>query len=124
MPSDSQKIAHPKKDSGIWKKCFKEAFCETFACPPESYESKVFWRSIYPHALPVALLLSYFRPHFFDDDYELIRHVANVTHPGVFSTEMNFFHGRSIRHRSWWRRTLLIRISGQRMIDLKNRIFR
>ncbi len=112
------------KESSLWRSSFKEAVCRALPCPPEQYEARVFWRCLYPHAYPFAFIIHHFRPEYFEDDYDLIRQVADVRHPGVFSTEMNFFHGRSIRHRSWWRRKFMLRVSGQRMIDLKNRIFR
>ncbi len=103
-----------------WPKTFKEACCDYFHCSPEAYELKVFWRALYRHALPVAFFLYRKNPEFFKEDFELIRELGSINKPSLFTAELNFFHGRNVRDRTWLRADCSIRISGKRLIRLKN----
>jgi hypothetical protein len=101
---------------------FKEAFCEAFSCSSEQYEERVFWQSIYLHAKVPALLLWGRRATFFKEDLDLLREVANVDCHEVFRMEINRFFGRNRREGSWVRRGFGIRISGKKLMRLKNRL--
>lgn len=41
-------------------KPFKQAFCECFDCPPESYLREAFLRTLYPRAAPFGKLMLWF----------------------------------------------------------------
>ena len=105
-----------------WPKSFKAAFCERFHCPPDRYESAAFWRGVVRHALPVALVIQWLKPDFFAEDMELIREVGEMTSPGLFKSEVNYFYGRNLRHKSWLRRTFRIRVSGGRMLRIRRQV--
>lgn len=102
-----------------WPHTFKQAFCTRFGCKPEHYESTVFWRILFRHALPLAWVLRRVSPSFFTEDIDLIREVGEMTNPELFKNEVDYFHGRNIRHKSWLRTLLRVRASGGRLVRLR-----
>ena len=108
---------------GKWPTTFRQAFCKRYRCPPEHYESRAFRRSLFLHALPFASLLQRFDPAFFSEDYDLIREVGPMTDPELFRSEINYFYGRNLRHKGWIRSLFRMRVSGNRLIRLKQRLF-
>lgn len=92
-------------------------------CPAEGYRREVFWRCVYRHALPLAAIIHRVAPETFQEDFDLIREVGAMTDPETITREINYFYGRNVRDKSWIRRTLLIRVSGKRLLRLKNRVF-
>lgn len=105
-------------------KTFKAAFCEHFRCPPDRYEESLFRRALFRHALPFAFLIQRFDPGFFDEDRDMIREVGAMTTHEIFRNEINYFFGRNLREKNWLRRTLRIRISGNRLIRLWRRLMK
>lgn len=116
-------MEQPPELRDVWPKTFREAVCDCFGCQPDDYERKVFWRCMHRHALPIAFLIYRVEPGFFREDFDLIREVGRVRNPVMFTTELNYFHGRNARDRSWLRTDFYIRVSGKRLLNLKNRIF-
>jgi hypothetical protein len=108
--------------NGEWPLTFKQAFCTRFACTQEQYESAVFWRVVFRHALPLAWFIRRVSPGFFAEDLDLIREVGEITNPEIFKNEVNYFHGRNIRHKSWIRTVLRVRVSGGRLLKLRRQI--
>lgn len=102
---------------------FRNLFCQRFDCPERAYERSVFWRCLYRHALPAAALIYWAAPEVFREDFELIREVGAMTDSEIIKREVNCFYGRNVRHKTWIRTTLLIRVSGKRLLRLKNQIF-
>ncbi|MHB8522820.1 MAG: hypothetical protein ACYDH9_18950 [Limisphaerales bacterium] len=92
-------------------------------CPAEGYRREVFWRCVYRHALPLAAIIHWAAPETLQEDFDLIREVGAMTDPETITREINYFYGRNVRDKSWIRRTLLIRVSGKRLLRLKNRVF-
>jgi hypothetical protein len=81
-----------------WPQTFKEAFCQRFRCSPERYETAVFWRAPFRHALPLAWCIGQIAPDFFADDLELIREVGPMTNPELFKSEVNYSRSCVLRH--------------------------
>jgi len=106
-----------------WPKTFKEAFCDRFNCPPERYEERVFWRCLHRHAIPVAILIHWINPEVFREDFDLIHEIGGMNDPLLFRGELDYFHGRNVRHDGWLRRYLRMRVSGRRMLKLKDALF-
>lgn len=106
-----------------WPKTFKEAFCERFRCPPERYEQSVFWRCLHRHAIPVAMLIRWINPEVFREDFDLIREIGGMNDPFLFRGEVDYFHGRNVRHDGLLRRYLRVRVSGRRVLKLKDALF-
>lgn len=105
-----------------WTKSFRELCCESLGCDLESFEDKLFWRSLHLHSLPLAYLIYHRNPMFFREDFEFLHEIGSVTDPQTFKNELNRFHGRNVRDKSWLRRTFSIRVSGKRLIRFKNKI--
>lgn len=112
-----------KRTGSGWNKTFKEAFCHRYGYPLHQYESAVFWRCLYLHALPIAFLLHRWKPQFFAEDFDFINEIGKIADPDLFRNELNFFYGRNRRDRNWIRRSFAIRVSARRLVRLKNRVF-
>jgi hypothetical protein len=97
---------------------FSSAYCAKHRCPVEAFESRVFWRCLYRHALPVAGLIRLFRPDYFTDDLRTIRQLGQVRNAAEFRQEVDAFGYLNRRHGGWDRRRLRIRVSGKRLMSL------
>lgn len=106
-----------------WRSTFRERFCEYHKCAAADFEERVFWKAMHRHAYFVARW--YFRkdPDIFKEDLEFIHELGGVRDPLIFKTELNRFHGRNVREKGWLRGTFGVRVSGKRIIRIKNRIF-
>ena len=105
-----------------WSKSFRELCCEGLGCDLDSYEDKVFWKSLHLHSLPLAYLIYRKNPMFFREDFEFLHEIGSVHDPDTFKSELNRFHGRNVRDKSFFRRAFSIRISGKRLIRFKNKV--
>lgn len=108
----------------LWPKIFRERFCEVFRCDASTFEERVFWRCLHRHSLPVAAFLFKRDPEFFKEDFDFIREIGTIKDPRVFTNELNRFHGRNVREKSFLRGSLSVRVSAKRLIRLKNQIYR
>jgi hypothetical protein len=105
-----------------WDRTFRELFCEQVGCTPDRFEEEVFWRTLHLHSIPLAKVIYQKNPAFFKEDFDFIREVGTVSDPGTFTTELNRFHGRNVRDKTFLRGSASIRVSAKRLIALKNRI--
>ncbi len=81
---------------------------------------KVFWLSLYPHAVIIAPLILLLNYDYFVADRDLIASAGRATDiPSVRSEVRDFFWDSN--NRGWLRRTCLIRVSGQRLKNLARR---
>jgi hypothetical protein len=103
---------------------FKMAFCAAYHCPPERYESKVFWRCLYLHSLPLALVGYVFFPSLFAQDRQLISAVADLSEMRELMAEADSFASENRMNRSILRHTLYLRISGRKLVKLAAAVFR
>jgi len=114
----------PVKEEGrYWPATFRERFCEYYKCGPEEFEQNVFWRTLHRHAYFLARWWHRRDPLIFKEDYDFIHEIGGVRDPLIFKSELNRYHGRNVRERGWIRGTLHVRVSGKRVIRLKNKIF-
>ena len=106
-----------------WRSTFRERFCEYYKCAAADFEERVFWKTMHRHAYLAARW--YFRKDrsIFKEDLDFIHELGGVRDPLIFKTELNRFHGRNVREKGWLRGTFGVRVSGKRIIRLKNRIF-
>jgi hypothetical protein len=96
---------------------FRDAVCRALACAPADYVEVVFERCLFPHAvLPVRVLRSLF-PDWFTPDYQLIELLGKCTDSLQLQTEVKV-HRRLHPAHGFIRKTLRLRVSGQRLIDL------
>lgn len=101
---------------------FSSAYCEKYGCDPGAFESRVFWRCLYRHALPVAGLIRFFRPDYFVDDIRTIRQLGAARNAEEYRHEIDAFGYLNRRHRGFDRRRLRIRVSGQRLMSLMSEV--
>jgi hypothetical protein len=101
-------------------KTFRELFCEQFECPPEKFEEELFWKSVYRRALPLARLIHWLHPHFFQRDFAALRQLGVTTGHREFQSELQDYRYHLHSYGHWAQKTLRVRISGQRL----NRLFR
>lgn len=77
-------------------------------------ERRLFWKGLYPHAVPFAPFLMVLRPGFFKPDRELIHGLANATTPQQSRDEMTYFI-MSSANGTWLRYRIRLRVSTRRV---------
>jgi len=107
----------------MWPRSFREAFCSKFGCPPEGYESRVFWQCLYRHALPLAGLIYPVSRNFFGEDFRAIKQLGLSRSPVEFRQEVEAFRYLNRTRAGILRGRLKIRVSGQRLVRLSQEMF-
>ena len=102
---------------------FRQAFCQKYAVPDDDYTQKVFRLSLHLHARPLAKIISWVLPHHFEEDFAAIQELATITDIRCFEPEVGRFRGRNQRSKSFLRRHLKMRVSGRRLIKLKDSVY-
>jgi hypothetical protein len=82
--------------------------------PLRRAERHLFWRSLYPHAVPLAPFLMLLRPGFFKADRDLIHGLATATTPEIFREEISDFV-LNPANASWARNKAKLRVSTRRI---------
>jgi hypothetical protein len=77
-------------------------------------ERRLFWRGLYPHAVPFVPLLAILRPGYFKPDRELIHGLAGATTPEQFRDEINDYV-LNPANASWLRNKGKFRVSTRRI---------
>src|SRR5258706_168776 len=101
---------------------FLDLFCEAFKCAPDDFNETLLWLCIFPQAIFLARLIWRLNREYFRPEFELIEQLKGVRNPEDLRSELNDFHYHHPR-KGFLRRTLKVRISGQRLLDLGNRLF-
>lgn len=122
--SDLHRIASAACRPRPWPKTFRDAFCDSYRCAPERFEQALFWRALHRVAVPVAALVYWLKPDFFKEDLEAIRELGGARDADAFNHDVNLFYARNLRHGGFLRRTLDLRISGKRLIRIRNGVIR
>jgi hypothetical protein len=118
-------MAEAMQQGNSWPVTFRERFCEQFQCDVSNFEEGVFWRCMNrPHAWIFAKFLFPKDRKIFKEDLEFIRELGGIRDALTFKSEVNRYHGRNVREKGWIRGTFGIRVSGKRVMRLKNRLFR
>jgi hypothetical protein len=104
-------------------KTFKEVFCDTFKCPPEKFEAQVFWKCLYPHAVPGALVIKAFNPDFFRADFELIQLISLDTSFAEIEADVQDFQFANSFGEHWLKKPLRLRLSGRRLLGLASQLY-
>lgn len=81
---------------------------------------RVFWRTLYPHAVLAAPVFLVFNYEFFVADRDLIASAGRASDMKHVREEVREFFWDTNNH-GWLRRRLFIRISGQRLKNLARR---
>lgn len=100
---------------------FKEAYCEKFSCRPEDFGRRAFMKTLYPQALPLALLGGY-RSSRFARDRVLIDYCGSLRSFKEVEAEIKEYTQLG-ENRRFLRRTLRLRVSGRRLARLAAECF-
>lgn len=114
-------MASPAEIGGDWQNSFRDLVCAYLDCPPPLYEVALFRAALSRHCYPIARWLFWRNPGFFREDLDVIRELATVRSNDLFLSELNRFYGRNLRDKNRWRKWFGIRLSGKRLIKIKNR---
>lgn len=102
-------------------KTFREAFCERFNIRPDLFGEKVLWRCHHRRSLPLGRWIWRHKRAHYDADLDMIRAVAECTSVSELRAEMNDF----LYHnppKGFLRKTMHVRLSGQRLVDMAAKI--
>jgi hypothetical protein len=99
---------------------FRDRFCEQHGCSPDAFVQKVFWATLYRHAVPFAAIILLLNRDFFSADRALILGVADATTMRRVRDEVREYYWDST-NTGWLRRSANIRVSGQRLKNLARR---
>ena len=100
-------------------KTFRDLFCEHFACPPEEFEQRVFWRCLHRRTLPLAALIYFLNRDFFKRDFDTIRQLGVSRRPGEFQKEVEDYYFGMRSYGNLLQQSFRVRISGQRLMRLE-----
>jgi hypothetical protein len=118
-------MARIVEHGNAWPMNFRDRFCEQFRCDASGFEEAVFWRCLNrPHAWLFARFLFPKDKLIFKEDLDFIHELGGIRDPLIFKNEVNRYHGRNVREKGWIRGTFGIRVSGKRVMKLKNRLYR
>ncbi len=95
---------------------------EAGRCTPDEGLRRLFHRSLYAHARPLARVVGWIWPAHFEPDRELVAQVARARSLGEVDEELRIFTD-SMRNREWWRRHGRLRVSRRRLRREARRIF-
>ena len=119
--SDARQPAKPATQSPT--RSFSSLYCEKFHCLPEKFEEDLLWRCLHPRSLSVARMIWPVYRGYFLPDIHLINEVKDLTGVDEVVSEIS-----GVRHqlpvRGVIRGFLRVRISGQRLVDLANELFK
>jgi hypothetical protein len=103
---------------------FRQLFSEKSGVGAEQFERRLFRKCLFRHALPFAWLLQKLDPHFFREDFEMLRDIASARNTDEVICELNRFFGRNARDKSIFRTVFYIRVSGKRVLRLYRKLTR
>jgi hypothetical protein len=101
----------------------EERYCSQHHCDHWGFQRAVFWKCLYPHAVPIAFLLGGPRSSFFARDFEFIGFAGRSESPAALREEITEFRGVP-ENTHWLRRFLRIRISTTRFARLAQVYFK
>ena len=100
----------------------REAFCHHYRCSAAEFERKVFFLTLQPFRWPLALPIWWFNRNIFAVDLDVIKSMGNSAKHEECVGILEEFHNANRIERGFRRGMLGIRISGTRMIALRDRL--
>ena len=95
--------------------CFRSAFCARYRRSDSDFERAIFWRALHRHAVPLALLLRWISPGFFQPDTEFIRWLAGARNLADAHGDLANFEYKNHVAPHWLRTGFSIRLSASRI---------
>jgi hypothetical protein len=108
----------PKREENKESQTFKVRFCQDRRCEPGRFARKLFWMSIYRHAIPLALPILLFYPRFFRREFNLMEEVGNVSTKEDLRLSITSYREDSHMNPNLLRESLRVRISGRRLLQV------
>ena len=99
---------------------FREAFCRRHGCNAATFGRKVFFRSVPPTRLPLVLFFWIFDRAMFAADLDIIRLLGDTVTLEDCTALMDELNNSNRFASSFLRRTLGVRASGGRLMDLRD----
>ncbi len=96
---------------------FRALFSQSFGCSPGEFESEMFSKTLFRHAIPFSWLIRD-KAKFFREDLEMLRDIASAHNTPEVISELNRFYGRNRRDKSILRTSFFIRVSGKRVLQI------
>lgn len=93
----------------------KRAFCWKHLCTESECATRLFWRTLHPHAKPVAILLYLIHPRFFAEDFDFIENVLTAASRNDVKAEINSFALLNNLNEYTLRNLLRLRVSARRL---------
>ena len=100
----------------------RDAFCQHFRCAPEQFDRKVFFRTLHPFRGLLALPIWWFNRQIFAVDLDLVQAFGQSRSKEEGSTLLQEFHNSNKIEGSFRRGLLKIRVSGTRVIQLRDKL--
>ena len=101
---------------------FCDLFCAAYKCAPEDFSQTAFWRCLFPNGHMLARLIWRVNRACFGPDFELLQQVKDLKSSEEIRQEIGDFYYHHPA-RGFIRGVLRVRISGQRLLDLADRLF-
>lgn len=101
---------------------FRHRFADFAGCAPEEFESKVFWRTLYLHAIPIAWIIRWLSPRFFRLDLETIERVGLTLDGREYGHDLDRYRFLSHGAHSVLRNLFRIRVSGKKLMRLRRTV--
>jgi hypothetical protein len=98
---------------------FLDLYCQRTGVARSGFVTDLLKRTLYPHALPLLVMLRAANPDYFNPDYEFIEDISLMRRPAQFAHAVRHF----LQHpgnASFLRNHLRLRISVRRMVTLVN----
>ncbi len=105
-----------------WPGSFRELFCQKYRCSLKSFEKRMFWRSLYRESLLVSSLICLFHPAYFDRDWAVIQKLGDTSNASEFEREVVAYQRRTRLEIGTVRVRWLLRISGRRLMRIKEEV--
>ncbi|MFO1501441.1 MAG: hypothetical protein U1G07_24140 [Verrucomicrobiota bacterium] len=102
----------------MWPRSFREAVCAQLGCTLEAFETRVFWLCLHRRSFPLSGLIYWLHRRFFESDFQTLRQLGVARSFEEFGAEVDSFRSYNRRHGGFLRKTLRVRVSGRRLMDL------
>ncbi|HVU32960.1 MAG TPA: hypothetical protein VHE61_05975 [Opitutaceae bacterium] len=93
---------------------FQQSYCRHHRCNEADFSTRIFWRTLPPHAAVIAVFCGGFRGRIFSLDRDFLSSVARATTVDQVREEIRDYMLDS-QNRRWLRRRLRVRISCRRL---------
>lgn len=102
---------------------FADLFCRRYRITRDRYARALFWRCLHRQAIPLVPILRLLDDRYFAPDFDLIEGMAGVETRHEMHEELFDFETHPLNH-GFLRRSLKLRVSEKRVIDLATSLLR